>query len=125
MKYVSIPAKKCLAQRKNSSLPVTLGVFRYTLGKTDLPFPEQYLEIACRQFSAAGFELLDAQECFRPIKFFDIGALVWFARIIEWEFSGFSVDRCMDNLLRAQRILEENGCIEGRIHRFLLVGAKR
>lgn len=52
------------------------------LGKTDHPFPEQYLEIACRQFSAAGFELLDAQECFRPIKFFDIGALVWFARII-------------------------------------------
>lgn len=94
------------------------------LGKTDLPFPEQYLEIACRQFSAAGFELLDAQECFRPIKFFDIGALVWFARIIEWEFPGFSVDRCMDNLLRAQRILEENGCIEGRIHRFLLVGAE-
>ncbi len=32
MKYVSIPAKKCLAQRKNFSLPVTLGVFRYTLG---------------------------------------------------------------------------------------------
>ena len=31
LKYVSIPAKKCLAQRKNSSLPVTLGVFRYTL----------------------------------------------------------------------------------------------
>ena len=31
MKYVSIPAKKCLAQRKNSSLPVTLRVFRYTL----------------------------------------------------------------------------------------------
>lgn len=44
---------------------------------------------------------------------------------IEWEFPGFSVNRCMDNLLRAQRILEENGCIEGRIHRFLLVGAKR
>ena len=33
LKYVSIPAKKCLAQRKNSSLPVTLGVFRYTLDK--------------------------------------------------------------------------------------------
>jgi hypothetical protein len=28
LKYVSIPAKKCLAQRKNSSLPVTLGVGR-------------------------------------------------------------------------------------------------
>ncbi|MCI7135554.1 MAG: hypothetical protein MSA04_11115, partial [Clostridiales bacterium] len=33
LKYVSIPAKKCLAQRKNFPLPVTLGVFRYTLEK--------------------------------------------------------------------------------------------
>ena len=32
LKYVSIPAKKCLAQRKNPSLPVTSWVFRYTLG---------------------------------------------------------------------------------------------
>ncbi|MDD7491864.1 MAG: hypothetical protein PUK39_04475, partial [Clostridiales bacterium] len=31
LKYVSIPAKKCLAQRENSSLPVTSPVFRYTL----------------------------------------------------------------------------------------------
>ena len=33
LKYVSIPAKKCLAQRKNPSLPVTSWVFRYTLGE--------------------------------------------------------------------------------------------
>ena len=32
LKYVSIPAKKCLAQRKNPSLPGTSCVFRYTLG---------------------------------------------------------------------------------------------
>lgn len=56
--------------------------------------------------------------------FFDVGALVWFARIIEWEFPGFSVDSCLDRLLNAQRILERNGCIEGRIHRFLLVARK-
>ena len=31
MKYVSIPAEKYLAQRENSSLPVTFSVFRYTL----------------------------------------------------------------------------------------------
>ena len=95
------------------------------LGKTALPFPEQYLEITRQKFSDAGFEILDAQECFRPIKFFDVGALVWFARIIEWEFPGFSVDRCRENLLRAQKLLEQNGCVEGRIHRFLLVCAKR
>lgn len=93
-------------------------------GATELPFPEQYLDIASRKFQNAGFEILDAQECFRPIKFFDVGALVWFARIIEWEFPEFSVETCLDRLMKAQQILEQNGCIEGEIHRFLLVAQK-
>ena len=90
-------------------------------GKTELPFPEQYLDITSGKFRDAGFDILEAKECFRPIRFYDIGALVWFARIIEWEFPGFSVDTCRERLLNAQRILERNGCVEGRIHRFLLV----
>ncbi len=94
------------------------------LGKTDLPFPDQYLETVRELFCNAGFHVLDAQECLKPIRFFDVGALVWFAHVIPWEFPGFSVDRCKNELLYAQRILEEKGCIEGRIHRFLLVLSK-
>ena len=93
-------------------------------GKTELPFSEQYLNIATKKFRDAGFTILDARECFRSIKFFDVGALVWFARIIQWEFPNFSVDTCMDGLLNAQKLLEQNGCIEGRTHRFLLVAQK-
>lgn len=93
-------------------------------GETKLPFPEQYLDLTVRKFRDAGFEILEGQECFRPIRFFDVGALVWFARIIEWEFPGFSVDENLDRLLNAQRILERDGCIEGRIHRFFLVARK-
>lgn len=62
--------------------------------------------------------------CFRPIKFFDSGALVWFARIIEWEFPGFSVECYKDRLFHVQELLEQDGCIEGRIHRFLMVCKK-
>ena len=61
-------------------------------GETPLPFPEQYLNITVQKFQDAGFEILRAEEAFRPIRFFDVGALVWFARIIQWEFPGFSVD---------------------------------
>lgn len=93
-------------------------------GKTALPFPEQYAFIASRKFRDAGFEILEEQECFRPIRFFDVGALVWFARIIQWEFPDFSVDTHLEGLLRAQRILEEQGFVEGRIHRFLLTAKK-
>ncbi len=94
------------------------------LGDTDLPFPEQYLNIISDKFKKAGLELLKAEEEFRPIKFYDVGALVWFARIIEWEFPNFSVDKCLDNLYKAQQILEEKGSIDGRIHRILLVCRK-
>ncbi|MBQ2770541.1 MAG: class I SAM-dependent methyltransferase [Clostridia bacterium] len=95
------------------------------LGKTPLPFPEQYLEKTTRAFTDVGFHVLDGRECFRPIRFFDIGALVWFARIIQWEFPGFSVDACRKRLLDAQAILEEKGCVEGQMHRYLLVLQKQ
>lgn len=70
------------------------------------------------------FEILESGEVYRPIKFYDVGALIWFAKIIEWEFVGFSVKSCLENLYKAQEILEKNGVIEGRIHRFYIVARK-
>jgi len=93
-------------------------------GECPIPFPEQYLHIVCRKFEDTGFQILDGQNAFCGIKFFDVGALVWFARIIEWEFPNFSVDSCLDRLLHAQKILEEKGVLAGRFHRFLLVARK-
>ncbi len=91
---------------------------------TELPFPQQYLSIASERASAAGLRVLDGKECFGSIKFFDVAALVWFARIIEWEFPGFSVESCMDRLFEAQRLLEKNGCIQAKTHTFLLIAQK-
>lgn len=87
----------------------------------ELPFPQQYLYIVKKQFEEAGFEILRGEEAYRPIKFWDVGALVWFAHVIEWEFPGFSVENCLDGLYKAQDILENEGVIEGLIHRFLIV----
>ena len=93
-------------------------------GETPMPFPEQYLSITAEKFENAGFQILRAEEAFRPIRFFDVGALVWFARIIQWEFPDFSVDTHLENLMKAQTVLEEQGSIDGSIHRFLLVARK-
>lgn len=89
-----------------------------------LPFPKQYLHQVQKSFEKAGFTTLEAEEAYRPIKFWNVGALVWFAHIIEWEFPGFNVKECLTKLYRAQEILEKNGVIEGRIHRFLYAGQK-
>lgn len=91
----------------------------------DLPYPKQYLDYRVRELEEAGFEVLESGEAFRPIRFYDVGALVWFARIIEWEFSGFEVDKHLENLYKAQEILERDGVIEGTIHRFYLVARKK
>lgn len=94
------------------------------LGNIPRPFPEQYLSAVQQKFESAGFTILHGDEVFCPIKFWDVGALVWFARIIQWEFPGFSVDPCLENLFAAQELLEKNGVIEGKSHRFILIAKK-
>ena len=91
---------------------------------TPMAFPEQYLRIAREKFVQAGFTILEPQEASPPIRFYGVGALVWFARIIEWEFPGFSVERCQERLLALQEALERDGHIEGMTHRFMLVAQK-
>lgn len=90
----------------------------------DKPFPHLNLMEQRECFQDAGFHILRAAEAYRPIKFYDIGAFVWFAHIIEWEFPGFSVDRCFEQLLKMQKIIEDEGKIEGTIHRYLIVAKK-
>lgn len=92
--------------------------------KLSKSFSGHNLKAQQKRFEDFGFEILESDEAFRPIKFFDTGVLVWFARIIQWEFIGFSVDNCFNNLLKAEEIRRKTGCIEGTIHRFLLIAKK-
>jgi SAM-dependent methyltransferase len=71
-----------------------------------------------------GFDVIYSAEYFPMLRFFDIGALVYFAKIIEWEFPGFSVEHCFDKLLELQKELEKNGVVISREHRFIIT-AKR
>lgn len=48
-------------------------------------FSHLRLKEQIKVFEEAGFQIVRAEEAYRPIKFYDVGAFVWFARIIEWE----------------------------------------
>lgn len=91
---------------------------------TKKPYPHLNLKEQRKAFEKTGFQIVQAKEAFRPIIFYDVGAFVWFARFIEWEFPGFSVDRCFENLLKLHRIIENDGKITGTIHRYLIVAIK-
>ncbi len=89
------------------------------------PFPLAALKPQCEQFKKAGFTILRSKEAYRPIKFYDVGALVWFARVIEWEFQGFSVENNFNRLIETQRVLEQHGSLDGTIHRYMIVAEKQ
>lgn len=72
----------------------------------------------------SGFEIEKAEEVFTPVRFLDVGALVYFAKIIEWEFPDFSVDNSFDSLLQCQREIEATGFVQGTEHRFIIVAWK-
>jgi hypothetical protein len=89
------------------------------------PFSHNNLKEQREAFEKAGFDILKADEAFPPICFYDVGAFVWFAHIIEWEFPGFSVEKCFDRLLQLQKIIDRDGKIEGTTHRYLIVAQKK
>lgn len=91
---------------------------------TPLPYPEQFLACAAQRLADAGFSIRQGLEAFSPIRFYDVGALVWFARVIPWEFPAFSVEHCLDRLYEAERQLESAGVLEGTTHRFFLKAQK-
>ena len=91
---------------------------------TPKPFPHRNLREQREAFEKAGFQILRGEEAFRPIFFYDVGAFVWFARVIEWEFPGFSVDRCFDALRAMQEEIGAKGEVRGTIHLYLIIAKK-
>ena len=91
---------------------------------TEKPVPHLNLTEQRKTFIDEGFEILQEGEAFNPICFYDVGAFVWFARIIEWEFPNFSVDSCFEELLKLEETIEKEGKIAGTTHRYMLVAKK-
>ncbi|MDN5300017.1 MAG: hypothetical protein PWP51_2570 [Clostridiales bacterium] len=87
-------------------------------------FPQHTLSNNSTMLQDAGFHILQSDEVFTPIRFFDVGALVYFAKIITWEFPDFSVDDAFEKLCQCQREIEAKGYIQGTEHRFVIVAQK-
>jgi SAM-dependent methyltransferase len=79
---------------------------------------------ASKQLICAGFTIVEAEEYYPILTFYDVGALVYFAKIIEWEFPGFTVRKCFDKLCQLQAQIEKDGFVKSSEHRFFIVAKK-
>jgi SAM-dependent methyltransferase len=74
---------------------------------------------------SAGFQILHHEEASPKLKFLDVGAIVFYAKNIPWEFPGFSVKKFLPQLDEFQRDINENGYFESTESRFMFVAQKQ
>ncbi len=88
-------------------------------------FPKMTLKQSIKRLEDEGFEILYENEYYPKIKFYDLGAVAYFAKIIKWEFLNFYVETSFDKFLILSNELIKNGYIESTEHRFIIVAVKR
>ena len=88
-------------------------------------FPELTLEKSLERLTENSFDILYSDEYYPLLKFYDLGAIAYFAKIIEWEFINFSVDKTIDKFVILQKELERTGFISSKEHRFIIVALKK
>ena len=77
------------------------------------------------QLEQAGFQIQRAEEAFLDSIFDDIGAVVFFLKIIEWQIPDFSIEKYYDRLLMMHQQIIDQGPFRAKAHRFLIKAQKR
>ena len=67
-----------------------------------------------------GYKIIIRDEVALPTKFFDVNAVIFYAKAIPWEIFDFSVDSHLDKLFVIQDIIDKNGFFQATSGRFLL-----
>jgi len=100
--------------------------FMQMLNDNDFVFDRTFhtIEKYADTLSGLGFQIIKTDEAEYPVKVYDVGALVYMAKIIVWEYPGFSVKTHLDKLFDCQREIEQKGFLEATGHRFLIVARK-
>ena len=84
-------------------------------------FPEMILENCLERLKHNKFQIIYKNEYYPMLKFYDLGAIAYFAKIIKWEFLNFNVVDNIDKFIVLQEELNTKGYILSKQHRFIIV----
>jgi SAM-dependent methyltransferase len=92
--------------------------------EASLEYASWNLNTALNQLQSAGFEILDYKEAFPRTVFKDIGAVVFYLKIITWQIADFSVERYFSRLFEMHQMIQGQGQFITHSHRFFLLAGK-
>ncbi|MDO9086068.1 MAG: class I SAM-dependent methyltransferase [Anaerolineaceae bacterium] len=77
-----------------------------------------------QDFVDAGFSVLQSHEQVLESNFYDIGAVVFYLKVIEWQIEDFSVEKYEQRLREMHQLIEHQGAFYATEHRFLIKAKK-
>ncbi|SNZ11341.1 Methyltransferase domain-containing protein [Terribacillus aidingensis] len=69
--------------------------------------------------------VLEQQEAFPSMRFYDIGAVVFHLKAIPWQIPSFTIEAYRDCLMELHQFIEKKGFLDVKQHRFLLAAARK
>lgn len=99
-----------------------IEISRFVLDAPHLEFEtENEFDNVLQQAKTLGFDAIKSLQAQPVSKYYDVGAFVYLAKIIEWEFPDFSVEKCFDRLLELNALVEKKGYFESVEDRYIMV----
>ena len=90
-----------------------------------MEYADWSLTAACDQLQATGLEIVETGEAFPECLFLDIGAVIFYLKVISWQIPDFTVARYRGQLLALHQRLARTGPFNGGGHRFYVIAQKR
>lgn len=79
------------------------------------------LRSAVNELERNGFTISDADEHISFVRFYDIGAIVYYLKAIPWLIDGFVPEKYRNELMYIHYRIEHDGCYEVLNHRFVII----
>lgn len=90
-----------------------------------ITFSNWGLATALTRLYEADFLIEKAEKAALTVKFFDIGAVIYYLKAIPWQVEGFNVETHYSQLIRLHNIIERQGEFSATAHRFLIIARKK
>lgn len=94
-----------------------------TLIEEDEQF-EWKLNTAVKFLINSGLEIIEKKESIANSRFYDIRAIVYFLKVLDWSFPNFSIKKDLSKLENIYVLIKRDGFFEEICHRFFIIARK-
>jgi SAM-dependent methyltransferase len=101
-----------------------IGLNEQLQERAEFPYTFWTLDYAIQQLVENGLRIVECCEEFPATEFTDIGAVVYYLKVISWQVSDFTIEKYYEKLGNIHNIIEETGKFIVASHRFYIEAKK-